>query len=101
MLGIRKKANANQAGELSLINSLGANSVAKISPDLLDKILKCMNSLMNIAANNSFRNVIIDQVYKQLNMLFYENIIEFWSSQTNPELKYRKINLKIKTVKLF
>lgn len=61
MLGIRKKANISQAGELAVINSLNANSLAKISSDLLDKTLKCMNVLMDVASH-SLRNTIIDQV---------------------------------------
>ena len=62
MLGTRKKTNANQAGELSVINSLGTNLSSKITPELLDKALKCMNTLIEIAAVHSYRNLIIDQV---------------------------------------
>lgn len=78
MLGIRKKANISQAGELAVINSLSANSLAKISSDLLDKTLKCMNVLMDIASH-SLRNTIIDQVsFPYFNIIFntiYSNII--------------------------
>ncbi len=61
MLGIRKKVSANQTGELTLINSLDSKS-AKVTPELLDKGLKCMNALLDVAAAHSYRNVIIDQV---------------------------------------
>lgn len=67
MLGTRKKANASQAGELAFINALNSNSsLAKITPELLDKILKCMNTLMDVAVQ-SLRNVIIDQVCVKFN----------------------------------
>lgn len=61
MLGLRKKANPNQAGELSLINSITSYSASKISAELLDKVLKCTNVLLEMASQ-SYRNIIIDQV---------------------------------------
>lgn len=60
-LGACKKVSQNQAGELTQLNSITSSSASKLSTDILDKALKCMNTLMDLATNN-YRNVIIDQV---------------------------------------
>ena len=60
MLGVKaKKTPSSNANEPS--SQLIFTGSSKVQPDLLDKVLKCMNILMDIAAQTN-RNVIIDQV---------------------------------------
>ena len=65
MLGLKKKQSSTSA-ECSQTNSIVSSSTSsrsssKIQSDLLDKILKCMNTLMDLAAQSN-RNIILDQV---------------------------------------
>lgn len=65
MLGLKKKLS-NTSAECSATNSIVSSSASsrsssKILAELLDKILKCMNTLMDIAAQSN-RNIILDQV---------------------------------------
>lgn len=56
MLGLRKKPNTTESTQTSLYNS-----ASKIQPELLDKVLKCINVLTDIAVQST-RNIILDQV---------------------------------------
>ncbi len=66
MLGLRKKPTSS---EVILINGLQSNSGSKLPAELLEKILKCVNVLTEIASQ-SYRNVILDQVGKYFYIFF-------------------------------
>jgi hypothetical protein len=66
MLGLRKKPNTTDSTQAILYNS-----ASKIQPELLDKVLKCINVLTDIAVQST-RNIILDQV--NINNYFSESI---------------------------
>ena len=59
MLGLKKKNAAAASSDTS--SPLFYSSASKCPPELTEKLLKCMNILMEIAVQSN-RNVILDQV---------------------------------------
>ncbi len=59
MLGTKKKPSSNNS---SIENSQSITTSSKIQADFLEKILKCVNVLIEIASQSN-RNIILDQVY--------------------------------------
>lgn len=58
MLGTKKKPSSNNS---SVENSQSITTSSKIQAEFLEKILKCINTLIEIASQSN-RNLILDQV---------------------------------------